>query len=87
MRLASNPGSIGAAWHKTMFLRGACLVHNPEKSAEAGKLYWDGCWPSDQYPLVDEYGNGFSVAFIPGPTERSRPPRTTTSRSHPRRQD
>jgi len=66
MRLASNPGSIGAAWHKTMFLRGACPVHNPEKSAEAGKLYWDGCWPSDQYPLVDEQGNGFSVAFIPG---------------------
>lgn len=66
MRLASNPGSIGAAWHKTMFLRGACPVHNPEKSAEAGKLYWDGCWPSDQYPLVDEEGNGFSLAFIPG---------------------
>jgi len=50
MRLASNPGSVGAAWHKSMFLRGACPVHNPEKSAEAGKLYWDGCWPSDQYP-------------------------------------
>jgi len=66
MRLASNPGSIGAAWHKTMFLRGACPVHNPEKSAEAGKLYWDGCWPSDTYPLVDEQGNGFSIAFIPG---------------------
>jgi len=66
MRLASNPGSIGAAWHKTMFLRGACPIHKPEKSAEARKLYWDGCWPSDQYPLVDEEGHGFSVAFIPG---------------------
>jgi hypothetical protein len=43
-----------------MFLRGACPIHNPEKSAEAGKLYWDGCRPSDQYPLVDENGNGFS---------------------------
>jgi hypothetical protein len=30
MRLASNPGSIGAAWLKTMFLRGACPVHNPD---------------------------------------------------------
>ena len=66
MRLASNPGNDGAAWHKTMFLRGACPVHNAEKSAGPGKLYWDGCWPSDQYPLVDESGNGFSVAFIPG---------------------
>jgi hypothetical protein len=47
MQLASKPGSIGAAWHKTMFLRGAWPVHNPEKSAEAGKLYWDGSWPSD----------------------------------------
>ena len=27
MRLASNPGSIGAAWHKQMFLRGSCPVH------------------------------------------------------------
>jgi len=65
-RLASNPGGIGAAWHKTMFLRGACPVHNPQKSADPGKLYWDGCWPSDQYPLVDENGHGFSIAFIPG---------------------
>jgi len=66
MRLATNPGNAGAAWHKRMFLRGACPVHNPEKSAESGKLYWDAKWPSDTYPLVDEKGNGFSVAFIPG---------------------
>jgi hypothetical protein len=64
MRLASNPGSNGAAWHKTMFLRGASPVHDPEKCA--GRLYWDGHWPSDQYPLRDPDGNGFSVAFIPG---------------------
>jgi hypothetical protein len=57
---------LDAAWHKTMFLRGACPIHNPEKSAEPDKLYWDGCWPSDQYPLVDENGHGFSIAFIPG---------------------
>jgi hypothetical protein len=66
MRLASNPGSIGAAWHKTMFLRGGCPVHDPERCAEPGKLYWDAHWPSDQYPLRDPDGNGFSVAFIPG---------------------
>ena len=66
MRLASNPGNVGAAWHKAMFLRGACPVHNPASSAEPGKLYWNMCWPSDQYPLRDPDGNGFSVAFIPG---------------------
>jgi hypothetical protein len=66
MRLASNPGSVGAAWHKTMFLRGACPVHKPENAAVPGRLYFDVRWPSDQYPLVDEHGNGFSVAFIPG---------------------
>lgn len=66
MRLASNPGNVGAAWHKATFLRGACPVHGPDRCAEPGKLYLDVCWPSDQYPLQDPDGQGFSVAFIPG---------------------
>jgi hypothetical protein len=66
VRLASNPGNVGAAWHKRMFLRGACPVHQPRHSAEPGKLYRDASWPSDSFPLVDEHGNGFTVAFIPG---------------------
>ena len=66
MRLGSNPGSVGAAWHKAMFLRGACPVHSPDRCAEPGKLYLDAHWPSDQYPLQDPDGSGFSVAFIPG---------------------
>jgi len=66
MRLASNPGQTGAAWHKKMFLRDACPVHNPDKFVEPGKLYWNASWPSDQFPLRDPDGNGFSVAFIPG---------------------
>jgi hypothetical protein len=66
MPLGSNPGNFGAAWHKTMFLRGACPIHSPQSSAEPGKLYWDAPWPSDHYPLQDPDGNGFSVAFIPG---------------------
>ena len=66
MRLASNPGNIGAAWHKRMFLREACPVHQPDKCAVPGHLYWDAAWPSDSYPLQDTDGNGFSVAFIPG---------------------
>jgi hypothetical protein len=66
MRLGSNPGQMGAAWHKTMFLRGACPVHSPEQCAKPGKLYFDGAWPSDSYPLQDPDGNGFSISFIPG---------------------
>ena len=66
MRLGSNPGSIGAAWHKAMFLRGACPIHGLDKCAKPGKLYWDARWPSDHYPLQDPDGNGFSIAFIPG---------------------
>jgi hypothetical protein len=66
MRLASNPGSTGAAWHKRMFLRGACPIHTPNRCAEPGTLYWDAHWPSDEYPLQDPDGNGFSTAFIPG---------------------
>jgi hypothetical protein len=41
-------------------------VHGAARSASPGKLYWDARWPSDQYPLRDPDGNGFSVAFIPG---------------------
>lgn len=66
MRLASNPGNIGAAWHKPLFLRGECPIHAPDKSAIPGQLYFDAKWPSDSYPLCDENGNGFSVCFIPG---------------------
>ena len=66
MRLGSNPGNLGAAWHKAMFLRGACPVHSPSTSAEPGQLYWDACWPSDQLPLQDPNGARFSVTFIPG---------------------
>jgi hypothetical protein len=66
MRLASNPGHVGAAFHKKMFLRGACPVHEPDKCAVSGRLYYDAVWPSDKYPLRDKDGHGFSIAFIPG---------------------
>ncbi len=66
IRLAGNPGSRGAGWHKAMFLRGGCPVHSSQQCAQPGKLYLDARWPSDQTPLVDQDGNGFSVAFIPG---------------------
>jgi hypothetical protein len=60
LRLTSNPGNIGAAWHQSLFLRGHCPVHNPGESAAPGFLYRDCAWPSDSAPIP------FSIAFIPG---------------------
>lgn len=60
VRLTSNPGNVGAAWHQALFLRGHCPVHNPHAAAQPGHLYRDGCWPSDGAAIP------FSVAFIPG---------------------
>jgi hypothetical protein len=60
MRLTSNPGNVGAAWHQSLFLRGHCPVHNPQQAAQSGQLYRDRSWPSDGEAIP------FSVAFIPG---------------------
>jgi hypothetical protein len=60
MRLTSNPGNVGAAWHQKLFLRGHCPVHNPQECARPSQLYRDRSWPSDEQPIP------FSVAFIPG---------------------
>ena len=60
MRLTSNPGNIGAAWHQTLFLRGHCPVHNSQQSAAPARLYRDRHWPSDGAAIP------FSIAFIPG---------------------
>jgi hypothetical protein len=65
-RLGSNPGHVGAIFHKSMFLRGACPVHELNKCAVSGQLYYDAVWPSDKMPLRDDDGNGFSVCFVPG---------------------
>ena len=44
-----------------------CLSGTRARSnAGARELYDDAVWPSDKYPLQDEDGKGFSVAFIPG---------------------
>ncbi len=59
VRLTSNPGNVGAAWHQALFLRGQCPVHNHDASARTGQLYRDRCWPSDNEAIP------FSVAFIP----------------------
>lgn len=59
VRLASNPGNIGAAWHQKIFLRGHCPVHEAAQCSVPGELYYDRTW-SDGEPIP------FSVAFIPG---------------------
>src|ERR1051326_3938638 len=38
VRLASNPGNVGAAWHKETSLRGACPVHGALRCGPPGKL-------------------------------------------------
>lgn len=60
VRLTSNPGNVGAAWHQEIFLRGACPVHNPKECSIPGKLYTDRVWPSDGKKISS------SCAFIPG---------------------
>ncbi len=60
VRLTSNPGNVGAAWHQTLFLRGHCPVHQPLQAATPGRLFHDCRWPSDSEAIP------FSVAFIPG---------------------
>ena len=45
MRLTSNPGNVGAAWHQTLFLRGHCPVHNGRDAAQPGQLYRTAAGP------------------------------------------
>lgn len=59
-RFATNPGGIGAAWHKHVFLRGVCPHCQPDLGPVPGQLYMDRTWQSDNVPI------GMSVAFIPG---------------------
>src|ERR1700753_2025389 len=60
VRLTSNPGNVGAAWHQSLFLRGHCPVHNAQKAAQSGRLYRDCVWPSDGAKIP------FTISFIPG---------------------
>lgn len=59
MRLTTNPGNVGAAWHLNLFLQDKCPVHNPKDCAKPGQLYTNRKW-LDNEPIP------FSVAFIPG---------------------
>jgi hypothetical protein len=38
VRLATNPGEIGADWHIQALLKGHCPIHNPEQSVRPGEI-------------------------------------------------
>jgi len=70
MRLATNPGNIGAAWHKALF-HGKRCIHCVTKSLQEGAtwpkdvrhygaVYADAVWPSDKKPL------NHTTCYIPG---------------------
>lgn len=61
VRLATNPGNVGHAWHRSLFLGPTCIHCQPGPSSRrAGQIYDDAAWPSDNKPC------GFSTCFIPG---------------------
>lgn len=61
VRLASNPGNVGHATHKQIFLGPTCPHCQPvPQSRVAGQIYTDAVWPSDQHAI------GRSTCFIPG---------------------
>jgi hypothetical protein len=60
IRLATNPGGIGAPWHMHVFLNGSCPVHFPNQSVEPGAVYRNSTWHSDGAKIP------FTTAFIPG---------------------
>lgn len=60
MRLATNPGNIGGAWHKHVFLRGVCPHCVPDRGPVPGKKYTDATWLKDKEPIE------LSVAYVPG---------------------
>jgi hypothetical protein len=70
MFLTANPGGPGHAFLMKMFLRGVCPHCEPTRAVEAGKLYTDAVWPSDQQPVSVTLEGGKrvekTVAFIPG---------------------
>ena len=58
IRLATNPGEIGADWHIRALLKGHCPVHNPEQSVTPGAIRRRGAakWSDGQpIPLTTQF--------------------------------
>lgn len=61
MRLATNPGGVGASFHRAMFMGPTCThCQIVEGSRHPYVIYDDAVWPSDGRPV------GKTTAFIPG---------------------
>ena len=64
---ATNPGNIGAKWHKQLWMNGICPHCEPEKAPPQNVLRWDGAWPSDGKRLEGPDGKyKLSVSYILG---------------------
>lgn len=60
IRLATNPGGEGAAWHMHSFLRNKCPYHKPTECVEPGAIYKGSTWLSDRKEIP------YTISFIPG---------------------
>lgn len=56
MRLATNPGGPGHAWHMHTFLGNACPHCQIGEGRDAGTVYKDATWLSDKLPIDDGVG-------------------------------
>ncbi|HZT73421.1 MAG TPA: terminase family protein [Terriglobales bacterium] len=59
LRLASNPGNVGHAWHRALFMGGRCR-HCAGAGGRPDPLAGTPRWPSDNAAV------GHTVGFIPG---------------------
>lgn len=68
VRLTTNPGNIGAEWHKAIFMGPHCThCKITDESRLPGKIYRNACWPSDLVPIYSADGETpMSTMFIPG---------------------
>jgi hypothetical protein len=63
----TNPGNIGAKWHKKLFMGGVCPHCEPLKAPPQKVLQWNGRWPEYDRPLEGPDGKyKLSVAYILG---------------------
>jgi hypothetical protein len=58
VRLATNPGQIGADWHLNTFLRNRCPLHFPQESVIPGAVYKGSTW-------MDGVPTHMTTCFIP----------------------
>lgn len=61
----TNPGNVGAKWHKRLWMGGVCPHCEPTKAPPQYELRWDARWPEYDRPLEGPDGKyKLSVAYI-----------------------